>query len=90
VFSWSDKNGVPRESRGCTRDISPKGAYVIAAHCPPLGASVAMTFYLPSLTGESQTVHVQARSRVLRVDSSGPGRVMGFSVENERTTLCST
>ncbi len=88
VFSWSDAGGLPRESRGCTRDISPKGAYIIAASCPPLGAMLAMSFYLPTLTGESTGVQVQAQSRVLRIDSSSAGRSAGFSVENVRTTLC--
>jgi hypothetical protein len=80
VFGWSDNDGLSRESRGFTRDISPRGAYVIATHCPPLGASVAMSFYLPILTGGSQTVQVQAQSRVLRVDSRGAGGCSGFSV----------
>jgi hypothetical protein len=88
VFSWSGNDGLPRESRGHTRDISPKGAYVITTQCPPLGASVAMTFYLPSLTEKSQAVYVQAQARVLRVDSGRAGSAAGFSVENDRTTLC--
>jgi hypothetical protein len=89
VFSWFH-DGVSQQSRGRTRDISPKGAYVIADRCPPAGAFVAMSYSLPSLTGESQPVQVQARSRVLRVDSGAGGRCAGFSVENERTTLCAT
>ena len=88
VFSWSEAGGVPRESRGCTRDISPKGAYIIAACCPPVGALLTMSFHLPTLAGQSQDVQVQARSRVLRIDSIGQGRCAGFSVENVRTTLC--
>jgi hypothetical protein len=88
IFSWSDTDGSSRESRGRTRDISPKGAYIIAASCPPLGASLAMSFYLPTLTGGSQTIQVRAQSRVLRIDSSGAGQCAGFSVENVRATLC--
>jgi hypothetical protein len=88
VFSWSEIGGLPRESRGCTRDISPKGAYVIAACCPPLGTTLAMSFDLPALMGESQAVHVQVHSRVTRIDPEGAGRCAGFSVENVRTTLC--
>jgi len=88
VFSWSDIDGFSRESHGCTRDVSPKGAYIIAARCPPLGASLAMSFYLPTLTGESQTIQVRAQSRVLRIDSGGAGQCAGFSVENVRATLC--
>jgi hypothetical protein len=88
VFSWSDKGGPSRKSRGCTRDISPKGAYVIAVSSPPVGASLTMSFYLPTLKGESQAIQVQAQSRVLRIDSGVEGRCIGFSVVNERTKLC--
>jgi hypothetical protein len=88
VFSWSDKGGPRRKSRGVTRDISPKGAYVIAVSGPPLGAPLTMSFYLPTLRGESQGVQVQAQSRVLRVDSGAAGRCIGFAVVNERTKLC--
>jgi hypothetical protein len=88
IFSWSDTDGSSRESRGRTRDISPKGAYIIAASCPPLGASLAMSFSLPTLTGGSQTIQVRAQSRVLRIDSSATGKCSGFSVENVRATLC--
>jgi hypothetical protein len=88
AFSWSDVSGLPRESRGCTRDISPKGAYIIAASCPPLGALLTMSFYLPTLTGESRGVQVQAQSRVLRIDLGGAGRSAGFSVEHLPSTLC--
>jgi hypothetical protein len=90
VFSWSDINGLPRESSGCTRDISPKGAYIISACCPPLGTSLTMSFCLPTLTGESKGVQVQTQNRVLRIDSGGAGRSAGFSVENVRTTLCAS
>lgn len=88
VFSWSDIGGFPRESRGRTRDISPKGAYIIAACCPPLGALLVMSFYLPTLAGEPKGVQVQAQSRVLRIDSGSAGRSAGFSVENVPSTLC--
>ncbi len=88
VFEWSDNRGLLRQSRGRTRDISPKGAYIIAACSPPLGITLAMSFYLPTLMGEPRPVQVQAQCRVMRIDRSGAGQCAGFSVENIRTTLC--
>lgn len=88
VFSWSDDGKPPRECRGFTRDISPRGAYVVAASCPPPGASVAMSFFLPTFREHSEAIQVHAQSRVLRIDLRGAERCAGFSVENERTRLC--
>lgn len=88
IFSWSDVGDLVRQSRGYTRDISPKGAYVVADCCPPSGTSLTMSFYLPTLMGELQPVQVQVQCRVSRIDSAGPGRRAGFSVENVRTRLC--
>jgi hypothetical protein len=88
IFSWSDTFGRPRESYGNTRDVSPKGAYVVSACCPPLGTPVKMCFFLPTLTGDPRIVQVQAQGRVLRIDAAGAKSRSGFSVKNERTELC--
>jgi len=88
VFSWRDESGHPREGRGCTRDISPKGAYVLASTGPPRGTSVAMNIYLPTVATGARNVRVEATDQVLRTDPSGAGSCVGFSIRNERIVLC--
>jgi hypothetical protein len=88
VFRWRDESGQPREGRGCTRDISPRGAYVLASAGPPRGASVAMNIYLPTVATGARNVCVETTGQVLRTDPSGAGSCVGFSIRNERMVLC--
>lgn len=67
---------------------SPKGAFVVAPVCPPVGARLTMSFFMPTMRGESQSAQVQADSRVLRIDSQHAGQTGGFSVSHVRTMLC--
>jgi len=87
LFTWTEC-GVERKSRGRTRDMSPKGAFVIAPVCPPHGSTLTMSFFMPTMQSESQPAQVQAESRVLRVDRSDTGKPAGFSVTHVRTMLC--
>ena len=89
VFSWTDRAGLVREGRGETRDISPKGAYVLTSCCPPRGVVLAVTIYLPTLEGENRILSIEAESKVLRVEpSSISGDSAGFSLQHERVALC--
>ena len=89
IFHWADREGVSRESEGFTRDVSPKGAYVFASDCPPLGTPVEMTIDLPGVGKVSNNPHIRADCFVLRVDKAGATHAtIGFSVQNSRVTLC--
>ena len=86
-YAWTER-GVERESRGRTRDMSPKGAFVVGPVCPPHGSKLTMSFFMPTMRGDSQSPQVQAESQVSRVDSSESGKPTGFSVTHVRTILC--
>ncbi len=89
IFTWTDDQGELRVERGCTRDISTRGAYVLASGCPPSGAFVVMNILLPMLAEGARALRVETTGRVQRVDvSEQDGLSCGFSVCNERTTLC--
>src|SRR5580698_1449146 len=49
IFHWTVGNGLSREGEGFTRDVSPRGAYVFAAECPPLGTQLEMMINLPNI-----------------------------------------
>ena len=55
---------IQDQGRGETRDISPKGAYVLTSRCPPRGAIVAVIIYLPMLEGEDRILSIEAEGRV--------------------------
>ena len=87
-YTWTER-GVKHEARGRTRDMSPKGAFVVAPLCPPQGSLITMSFLMPAIGCESQSVQVQAESKVVRVDlGQRAGRPPGFSVAHVRTMLC--
>jgi hypothetical protein len=87
-FHWVDEQGLPRESHGCTRDIGPKGAYVLAALCPAVAAVIRMVLHLPVPAENGRVIEVETKGRVLRVDIAHDSECCsGFSVFNERVTL---
>jgi hypothetical protein len=89
VFTWRDPAGSSREGRGETRDISQKGAFVIARDCPREGTAIAMNIYLPPLVGEKAPLRIATQGRVLRVEICGAATgESGFAVASERVILC--
>jgi len=90
VFQWSAEDGAHRVGRGRTRDISQKGAYIVAPESPPSGTRVAMSIYLPALGGEARVLRVDAEGRVTRVEphqETESGITSGFAVANHEVTL---
>jgi hypothetical protein len=89
VFAWRDERGRRRAARGYTRDISMRGAYVVAAECPPRGACVSINVYLPGQLDGVRFIRVNAEGLVLRVDSASGERASGgFSMQNKRVLIC--
>jgi len=86
-FTWSDIRGV-QSGLGWTRDISPKGVYVVAPSCPPRGARVTMDIHFAFPAEPSRAFSLQGEGRTQRVDSARKGRSGGFSVAYERMTIC--
>jgi len=82
VFTWVDSTGAVQERRGYTRDISPKGAFVVSSACPPRGTSLEMSIYLSVASEHSRDVRIEAQGCVLRVEEETEGRERGFSVRN--------
>jgi len=90
VFTWTDDQGMQQKGLGWTRDISPKGVYVLALDCPPCRAQVTMSIYLPVPAQPSRVLSLEAEGPVLRVDPARDGGCCGFSVGHERVKLCAS
>lgn len=89
IVRWTRHDGIAQECPGYTRDISPGGAYVFADCFPTLRQPVRMSIHFPMLAGEVRLPCVEVKGRVLRVDQDSRGAT-GFSVCNEKVTLCAT
>jgi hypothetical protein len=91
-FSWTGNDGASKDGRGETRDVSQKGAYVVASSYPPKGAAVRIVISLPPALGTGKPLRMEAEARVVRVDPAGGPRDSGgcgFAVWNEQVLLCS-
>jgi hypothetical protein len=95
IFAWNDASGQRRESRGHTRDVGQRGAFVVTEQCPPLGASVSLSIFLPVIGPETRVMRMEAESQVLRSEaisgnSNGVPSGSGFAVSHERVHLFSS
>jgi len=80
VFWWLD-SGVVKRSEGRTRDISEKGAFVLAGTCPPQGIQIGFKVFLPALSGFERRTRVEADGHVLRVERAhGHEEYEGFAI----------
>ncbi len=88
VFAWDDESGQHRESRGHTRDVGRKGAFIVASQCPPSGSLLSLSIFLPITSGETSAKRIEAQACVVRVEHAceadmGPG----FAVIHQRVDL---
>lgn len=82
VFTWTDSTGEVREKRGCTRDISPKGAFVVSPFCPPKGTALEMSIYLSLTSEDSRDIRIEVQGSVQRVEAETKLQEQGFSVQS--------
>lgn len=87
VFTWRDSSGNLQESRGVTRNVSPKGAYILAPRSPVNGSSLSISIFLPPMGSESRTLCIETEGHVVRTDAAVEGNV-GFAVSSHRVNLC--
>ena len=84
VFWWTDENGNHQQSEGRSRDISESGTFVLAAVCPPLGASVGLRISLEAVPDATKILPIEFDGHVLRVERANAGSESGgFAVEKK-------
>jgi PilZ domain len=87
VFRWQGAGRSWLQCDGVTRDISAKGAYVIAVTSPPAGAVVHVEVYL--LGFHERKSRIKARMKALRVDTyAGRSGRMGFALKGDSFQSC--
>jgi len=87
AFRWTDPQGLPRQAEGQTRDVSPKGTYVLAASCPPRAAKVQIEFELSPEAHGPQAL-LEGQGSVLRAEpANSRAENQGFAVQLRRTRV---
>jgi hypothetical protein len=90
IFAWDDEMGQHRERHGHTRDVGRKGAFIFATECPPSGAVVALSVFLPASSRETGTMRIEAQGRVVRAEAEvGAAAGGGFAVSHQSVNLFS-
>lgn len=88
IFLWEDGTGRRQESRGHTRDLGQKGAFIVAPTCPPNGAHVSLSIFLPAKVGDKRVLRIEAQGCVLRAEHAGRNAAgAGFAVSHQRVDL---
>jgi|SRR5271156_1426087 len=95
IFAWDDAKGQRRESRGHTRDVGQKGAFVFAQECPARGTPVSLSIFLPVMGAETKVLRLEVEGRVLRCGSgsgsaNGATEPNGFAVGHHQINLFSS
>ncbi len=83
TFRWIDRAGAAHEGHGETRDISPKGVFIVCQRCPPPGALLAVQIQVPVVGVVSRDASIRAEGEVLRVElKSSAQNGTGFAIQN--------
>lgn len=81
-YFWPSPQRRTEWGNGVTRDISPKGVFVVSPSCPPRGTIVRIEVLLPSLHRNSSPIHMCGQAKVVRAESGqGSAGALGFAVE---------
>ena len=79
IFSWKDAQGIRQKHVGLTREVSVKGAFVLATTPPPLDANIKLKeFRLP--VGQAFPMRMFGRGQVVRVEPAPGSLPAGFTV----------
>ena len=86
-FEWMDE-GVLRQGKGITRDISPKGIFINSDVRPPMKADLLVDVRFVGVLSVAKNLKMGARGLVIRVEpATGAGSVEGFAVLNRSYEL---
>jgi len=90
-FVWVGRDGVRREARGYSRDISESGAYILAKTSPPVGASIRVVIRFPYLPEPSRSRRIEMNGTVVRVELLLANKSSwGFAVSSTKAFLHET
>ena len=79
VFSWENPHKIRQEHLGFTRDVSVRGAFVVAITPPPLDATIKFKgFRLPG--GQALPMRMFGQGQVVRVEPATASLPAGFAV----------
>jgi hypothetical protein len=83
IFSWKDAQANRQEQIGLTRDLSARGAFVMAATPPPLDAHIILNGFLTP-GGQVLPSQMIGEGKVVRAEPATGNALAGFAVAGGR------
>jgi hypothetical protein len=88
AFEWAGRDGAHHGGKGYSRDVSERGAYVLARTYPSVGASIRLEIRFPYRWDPVRANQIVMDGRVVRVEFLLGGKSnWGFAVESVHTVL---
>jgi PilZ domain len=88
TFNWLARNGMQRQGKGRSRNISEGGAFVFTRKLPPVGASIILSIQFPKTTAGGQVLTMEMTGEVVRVELPLERKSnWGFAVACRRRSL---
>jgi hypothetical protein len=81
TFQWQGPDGVRRESKGTTRDISGYGVFIHTDSAPLPGDSVQVIVNMPPLQAQALGVQLYGKGVAVRVEPGDDCAPEGFAAE---------
>ena len=88
-FQWQTREGLLRQGRGWTRNVSEAGTLITSSECPMVGDLVELTLRVPGNKNKSGSpaFSMTMRGEVVRVIVEASGKnVCGFAIERRDAT----
>ena len=68
TFNWLVTNGMHRQGKGRSRNISKGGAFVFTRKLPPVGASISLSIQFPNTAAGGRVLRMEMTGEVVRVE----------------------
>ena len=81
TFQWQGPDGVRRESKGTTRDISGYGVFIHTDSAPLPGDSVQVIVNMPPLQAQAMGMQLYGKGIAVRVEPGDDCAPDGFAAE---------
>jgi hypothetical protein len=83
IFFWKDAQANRHEHIGITRDLSVRGAFVVATTHPPLDAHIKLKEFLPA-GGQAPPLQMFGEGKLVRVKTAPESPPAGFALAGGR------
>jgi hypothetical protein len=68
TFHWLARDGMQRQGKGRSGNISEGGAFIFTLKLPPVGASISLAIQFPNTDARGRVLRIEMTGEVVRVE----------------------